>query len=224
LSSTFRTSAGMFLSFSPERSSSTTSLKPPAYLMRSLIYLMMLPLIVKTNYKSRYIISHIYISIAAIWYPLQQSVFGCRTVGVADLLGAYLILAVLGQQSSIIYLFVIAVMFSSFLPRTYSLTSRIAQTFAKFDRAKAHVNGSSAPIQSAPSDTSITERPPSLPPSPNIWPPRTGASTSSTPRSTRHPRKRREVSRSTRQLSSTRHKPVTTRTWIVRATSTTLKT
>jgi hypothetical protein len=40
----------------------------------------------------------------------------------------------------LLYLFVID-MLTNYLARTYHLTTRLAQNFAKFDRSKPHVNG-----------------------------------------------------------------------------------
>ncbi len=88
-------------------------------------------------------------------------------------------------------------MLSNFLHKTYSLTTRIAQTFAKFDRSKGHVNGKYTFTQSAPSDTSIMAKPHSPQPSPNISQPNKKPSTSSMDQSIRPQKKKLEVSPST---------------------------
>jgi hypothetical protein len=49
-------------------------------------------------------------------------------------------------------------MLSNFLTKGHSLTSRIVQTFAKFDRTRTHVNGTKWLIQWARSGTSTTAR------------------------------------------------------------------
>lgn len=115
-------------------------------------------------------------------------------------------------------------MFCSFLPKSYSLTNRIMQTFAKFDRTKPHVNGTSAPTQSELSDTSITERQHLPPLSPSTWQPNKKPSMSSTAKSIRPLKKKLEVSPSIPPLSSTKQIHVIMLTSIVQATSITSRT
>jgi hypothetical protein len=50
-------------------------------------------------------------------------------------------------------------MLGTYLARGNSLSTRILQAFAKFDRTKAHVNGTSFPTQWVRSDTLTTARP-----------------------------------------------------------------
>jgi hypothetical protein len=50
-------------------------------------------------------------------------------------------------------------MLSNYLARTFSLNTKLAQGFAKFDRSKPHINGKSLPIQLVLSATSTMARP-----------------------------------------------------------------
>lgn len=115
-------------------------------------------------------------------------------------------------------------MLGNFMSRTYALTTRVAQSFAKFDRSRTHANGISPTTQSEPSATSITGRPPLHPPSPSTWPTDQKPSTSSTDRSTRPQKRRPEVSPSTLLPLSIRPTLAITPTSTVQATSITSKT
>lgn len=84
------------------------------------------------------------------------------------------------------------------------LSQQIHYNFAKFDRAKAHVNGTHILIQSEPSATSTMAKPPSLPPSPSSYPKNKKPNTLNMEKSIKPPKKRHEVSPSILPHSSTK--------------------